>query len=137
MGTHPFGGECDARHEGAHPVRGPRETIDWLLEPENPAVAVLTRRTLLGEADDAATAALWERRNEYAPVATILDAQLDDGSWTTPGQDYKKYQGSLWQVHLLGELWAERRRRAGAKAADYAFSRQLPDGSWSATQHAA
>ena len=43
----------------------PAETLDWLLEPENPAVAVLTRRTLLGEAeDDDATAALWARRTE-------------------------------------------------------------------------
>ncbi len=109
----------------------PAETIGWLLEPENPAVAVLTRRGLLGEADDAATAALWERRNEYAPVAAILDAQLDDGSWTTPGQDYKKYQGSLWQVHLLGELWASGDDPRVQKAAEYAFSRQLPDGSWS------
>lgn len=27
----------------------PEATIEWLLEPENPAVAVLTRRTPLGE----------------------------------------------------------------------------------------
>jgi hypothetical protein len=111
----------------------PAETIDWLLEPDNPAVAVLTRRGLLGEADDAATAALWERRNDYAPVAAILAAQLDNGSWTTPGQDYKKYQGSLWQVHLLGELHASGDDPRVQKAAEYAFSRQLPDGSWSAT----
>jgi len=111
----------------------PAETLDWLLEPENPAVAVLTRRTLLGEVDDAATEALWAKRNEYPPVAAILDAQLEDGSWTTPGQDYKKYQGSLWQIHLLGELWASGDDPRVQRAAEYAFSRQLPDGSWSAT----
>jgi len=111
----------------------PSQTVDWLLETENPAVAVLTRRTLLGEADDSATAALWASRNEYPPVATILDAQLEDGSWMSPSQDYKKYQGSLWQIHLLGELWADADDPRVGKAADYAFSRQLPDGSWSAT----
>jgi len=111
----------------------PAKTLDWLLEPENPAVAVLTRRTLLGEPDDAATRALWARRNEYPPVAAILAAQLENGSWTTPGQDYKKYQGSLWQVHLLGELWASGEDIRVQRAADYAFSRQLPDGSWSST----
>ena len=110
----------------------PAETLDWLLESENPAVAVLTRRALLGD-DDAATAALWERRNEYAPVAAILNAQLEDGSWATPSQDYRKYQGSLWQVHLLGELWADGGDERVQRAAAYAFSRQLPDGSWSAT----
>ena len=111
----------------------PAKTIEWLLEPENPAVAVLTRRGLLGEADDDATAALWARRNEYPPIAAILDAQYEDGSWASPAQDYKKYQGSLWQVHLLGELWASDDDPRVRKAADYAFSRQLPDGSWSVT----
>ena len=111
----------------------PAETIDWLLEPDNPAVAVLARRALLGESDDAAAAALWARRNEYPPVAAILDAQLDDGSWMAPSQDYRKYQGSLWQVHLLGELWASADDPRVRAAADYAFSRQLPDGSWSAS----
>ncbi len=111
----------------------PAETIEWLLEPENPAVAVLTRRVLLGEQDDVATAALWERRNEYAPVAAILDAQLDDGPWAPPARDYQKYGGSLWQVHLLGELYAKGKDPRVQRAAEYAFSRQLDDGSWSAT----
>ena len=112
----------------------PAETLDWLLEPENPAVAVMARRSLLGESeDDGATAALWAQRNSYAPVAAILDAQLDDGSWMTPSQDYRKYTGSLWQVHLLGELWADGSNPRVRKAAEYAFSRQLPDGSWSAS----
>ena len=111
----------------------PAATLAWLLEPENLAVAVLTRRDLLGEPDDAQTAELWRRRNEYPPVAAILDAQLEDGSWMRPSQDYKKYQGSLWQVHLLGELWTNGDDPRVRKAAEYAFSRQLPDGSWSAT----
>ena len=113
----------------------PAGTVEWLLEPENPAVAVLTRRTLLGESkrDDQATAEFWARRNEYAPVAAILGAQLDDGSWAVPSQDYRKYTGSLWQVHLLGELWADGDDPRVRRAAAYAFSRQLPDGSWSAT----
>ncbi|TLM97484.1 MAG: hypothetical protein FDZ75_04405, partial [Actinobacteria bacterium] len=108
----------------------PTETIDWLLEPDNPAVAVLTRRDLLAEKDDAATEALWARRNEYPPVAAILSAQLPDGTWLRPSLDYKKYQGSLWQVHLLGELWTDGSDERVRRAADYAFSRQLEDGSW-------
>ena len=113
--------------------RVPAHTLDWLLEPENPAVAVLTRRTLLGESDTPATAALWARRNEYPPVAAILDAQLDDGSWATPANDYRKYQGSLWQILFLGELWADPDDPRVRLGCDYAFWRQLADGSWSAT----
>ena len=112
----------------------PAETVAWLLEPANPAVAVLTRRRLLGEpVDDAATAALWARRNEYAPVSAILDAQHDDGSWASPARDYQKYGGSLWQIHLLGEMWADGDDPRVQRGAAYAFSRQLPDGSWSAS----
>jgi len=113
--------------------RVPAETLDWLLEPENPAVAVVTRRTLLGEEDDSAAEALWARRNEYPPIAAILAAQLEDGSWMAPSQDYRKYQGSLWQIHLLGELWADGGDPRVRRAVEYAFSRQLPDGSWSAS----
>jgi hypothetical protein len=110
----------------------PTETREWLLGEDNPAVAVLTRR-LLEQADDRASVALWARRNEYAPIGAILDAQLDGGAWTTPGQDYRKYGGSLWQIHFLGELWADGSDERVLRSAEYAFSRQLEDGSWSAT----
>lgn len=111
----------------------PGDTHAWLVEPDNPAIAVLTRRDLLGEPDSPELKALWARRNEYEPVAGILDAQKPDGSWATPGRDYQKYGGSLWQVHLLGELWADGDDERVRRGADYAFSRQLPDGSWSAS----
>jgi hypothetical protein len=111
----------------------PDETLAWLLEPENPAVATLARRALLGESDSAETAALWADRNGYAPVSGILGAQLEDGSWDRPARDYKKYQGSLWQIHFLGELYANGDDPRVRRAAEYAFSRQLTDGSWSAS----
>ena len=109
----------------------PTSTLEWLLGADNPAVAVLTRREVLGEPDDETTTALWARRNEYPPVAAILDAVREDGSWATPGQDYKKYQGSLWQILFLGEMHADPADERVRRGADYAFSRQLDDGSWS------
>ncbi|MDP2181832.1 MAG: hypothetical protein Q8K99_04595 [Actinomycetota bacterium] len=114
----------------------PAATLKWLLEPDTPAVAVLTRRTLLGEADSADTTALWAKRNAYPPVAHILEAQLEDGSWDIPGRDYQKYGGSLWQLVFLGELWANGADARVKCAADYAFSRQKTDGSWSANPKA-
>lgn len=109
----------------------PPETLEWLLGPDNPAVAVLTRKHLLEEASSPKVEALWAKRNEYAPVAAILDAINEDGSWLPPERDYKKYEGSLWQIHFLGELWADGHDERVQRAATYAFSRQLPDGSWS------
>lgn len=111
----------------------PKSTVAWLLEPQNPPVAVLTKRTLLGEADSPETTALWDSRDSYAPVAAILEAIREDGSWATPAQDYQKYRGSLWQIHFLGELHASGESDRARRGTAYAFSRQLPDGSWSAT----
>jgi len=112
-------------------VSVPPATIEWLLEPDNPAVAVLARRTLLHERDTTETAALWSRRNDYPPVVAILDAEREDGTWDVPSRDYQKYRGNLWQLIFLGELHADGTDERIARAADYAFSRQLPDGSWS------
>lgn len=110
----------------------PPETLDWLLEPDIPAVAALTRSGLLGESTESSeVAALMRRRNEYAPVAKILAEMREDGSWDVPSRDYQKYGGSLWQVHFLGELWADGADDRVQRAAAYAFSRQMPDGSWS------
>lgn len=112
-------------------TRVPDATVGWLTSNENPAVAVLTKRYLLGEPESADQNTLWSRRNDYAPVAAILEAMSDDGSWAAPGRDYQKYRGSLWQIHLLGELYASDADERVRRAAEYAFSRQLPDGSWS------
>ena len=110
----------------------PADTLAWLTEEDNPAVAVMTRRMLLGEPESSALQTLWSRRNDYAPVKTILDAMCEDGSWGPPQGDYQKYsKGSLWQVHFLGELYASGDSHRVQRAGDYAFSRQRPDGSWS------
>ena len=69
----------------------PAETIEWLLEAENPAVAVLTRRTLLGEADDAATA-----RCGRGATSTRRSPPSWRPSWRTARgtsrRDYQKYR---------------------------------------------
>ena len=109
----------------------PQTTVDWLLAEDNPAVAALTRRALLREDHAGESERLWERRNEYGPIGAILDAVNEDGSWDVPSRDYQKYRGSLWQIHLLGELMADPSDVRLARGIDYAFSRQLPDGSWS------
>lgn len=107
--------------------RAPDATLEWLLEPENPPVARLARATLLGTPAPADL----PPANSYAPIAAILDAQRPDGSWDVPSRDYQKYRGSLWQIHLLGELHADGSDPRVQAGAAYAFSRQLADGSFS------
>lgn len=109
----------------------PQATLDWLTEPDNPAVAVLTRRTLLAKEPSVSLERLWAQRNEYPPVSAILDAMQPNGSWLPIQRDYKKYEGSLWQIHFLGELWANPADERVGRAAEYGFSRQLDSGAWS------
>lgn len=111
--------------------RVPQATLDWLMEPDNPAVAVLTRRTLLAKEPSAALERLWAHRNDYPPVSAILNAMRPDGSWLPIQRDYKKYEGNLWQIHFLGELWANPADERVGRAAEYGFSRQLDSGAWS------
>lgn len=109
----------------------PAPTVGWLTAEDNPAVACLVRREVLGEPPSAEIDALWARRNTYGPVARILELVQPDGAWDRPSQDYRKYRGSLWQIHFLGELHADGSDERVQAAARYAFSRQLEDGSWS------
>jgi hypothetical protein len=106
----------------------PAETLAWLTAADNPAVAVMARRELLGEDESGELAALWARRNEYAPVAAILAELPRLIAEKTRG--YQKYTGPLWQVHFLGELWADGTDERVAVAADYAFANQLENGAW-------
>jgi len=109
----------------------PGATLEWLTATENPAVAVMTRRDLLGEAESRELDALWARRNEYEPVAAILAGAAALIDPVAPTWDYQKYRGPLWQVHFLGELWADGSDPRATRLAEYAFSRQLDDGAWS------
>ncbi len=108
----------------------PDSTREWLTSADEPAVAALALRQVFDDEHERADR-LWQKRNEAAPVARILELMQPDGSWAPPARDYQKYWGSLWQIHFLGELHADGADPRVAAAADYAFSRQLPDGSWS------
>ncbi len=110
----------------------PASTRAWLLEPDNPAVAVLSAH-LFGEKEPKG---LWAKRNDYEPIAQILADMREDGSWDTPQRDYQKYGGSLWQIAFLGELWADGSDERIQRAADYAFSRQTAEGKWTANPKA-
>ena len=111
----------------------PESTIEWLLGEDNPAVAVLTRRS------PAARARVRRARAAVGAAQRVPAGRGDprgaaaDGSWAPPPRDYQKYWGSLWQIHFLGELWADPADERVRRAAAYAFSRQRDDGMWSAS----
>ncbi|MGE5527601.1 MAG: nitrogen fixation protein NifH [Patescibacteria group bacterium] len=80
----------------------------WLLEDDNPSVAYIARTDLLGEAETdpevmKARAAIMTR----GAVPVILAAQ-DGGRWNAPGRHYvDKYTGTVWQLIILAEHYAD------------------------------
>jgi hypothetical protein len=98
------------RNMGERKSRLREDTIDWLLQEDNPSVRYLTLRGLLGEGerkDEVSEAKA--RIMEMGPVPKILAKQNPDGSWEAPEDFYSKtkYRGTVWNLIVLAELRAD------------------------------
>ena len=71
--------------------------VDWLLESEEPAIRMLTRRDLLGEAE---AKPVGEAEAEPA-IGPKVDALLADD---LTGHPYRKWTGTHWRLVALAEL---------------------------------
>jgi hypothetical protein len=95
------------------------DTIEWLLEEDNPTVRYLTLRHLLKreEGDEEVEDAKRDIMR-IGPVPKILAKQSSEGHWGRPEDFYmrSKYRGTIWNLIVLAELHAdpgdERIRRA-------------------------
>lgn len=85
------------------------ELLEWLLEPDNPAVRAAALQRLLGRGpDDPEVTAARAAAMGADPIAAILAAQHPQGWWVKPGAGYApKYQGTVWQVIFLDQLGAD------------------------------
>ena len=85
------------------------DVIEWLLEPEAPAVRHATLHNLLGRAaDESEVIAALRAAMAARPIASILAAQDEAGFWLKPGGGYAtKYLGTVWQVMFLDQLGAD------------------------------
>ena len=84
------------------------ESLDWLLEEENPGVRYLALRDLLGlRSNDPDLIKARELAHRVGPIATVLDAMHPDGYWEEPGPGYlPKYRSTVWSIILLAQLGA-------------------------------
>lgn len=101
-----------------------KEIREWLLDPVDPSVRFQTMITLDGRQPDSPEV-LIARQEIMAggPVAAILNAMNDDGSWGEPARFYNdKYTGSVWNLLLLGELAADPADPRVRKACDFILS---------------
>lgn len=109
--------------------------ISWLLEPSYPAVRYATLTQLLGRSERSpvvreARAAIMQ----IGVVPEILAQQNADGSWGKPDSFYTaKYRGSVWQLLILGEHFADARDPRIQRACEFVLqhSQDLRSGGFS------
>ena len=87
-----------------------QEVLDWLLEPENPAVRLGALQDLCGLGQD--DPEVQEARHAMMAgeqVTKILSKQTPGGYWGKPEDFYirSKYKGTVWNVILLAEMGAD------------------------------
>lgn len=98
--------------------------LDWLIEPEVPAVRAMALTQLCGRGpDDDDVVAARSMAMTVDPIAAILDAQDPDGWWVKPGPGYSpKYTGTVWNLIFLAQLGADGADRRIQKACDYVMT---------------
>jgi hypothetical protein len=83
--------------------------LDWLLQPENPSVRLLTLTELLGRGERSPE--VREARSvimRTGAVPEILQRQEPEGCWAGAERFYTaKYRGTVWQLIILAELGAD------------------------------
>lgn len=84
------------------------DTINWLLEENNPGMCYLAMRDILQLSDnDPQLMAAREIAHREGPIATVLDAMHPEGYWEKPGPGYlPKYTSTVWSIILLAQLGA-------------------------------
>ncbi len=84
-------------------------SIEWLLEADNPGVRYLALRDLLDRpADNTEMITARQAAHRSGPIATVLDRMDPEGYWAKPGPGYTtKYRSTAWALILLAQLGAE------------------------------
>jgi len=98
------------------------DSIDWLLEKDNPSVRYFTLTDILKQPESAPEVREAKRQiMESGVVPRILAKQTDEGYWGVREDFYMraKYKGTVWQVIVLAELGAEGRDERIQKAAEF------------------
>ena len=84
------------------------DSINWLMEFENPGVRYLALRDLMDvpEADPDLVEARVTAHRE-GPIAAVLKRMQPEGWWEKPGAGYNpKYRSTVWSITLLAQLGA-------------------------------
>ena len=84
------------------------DSVQWLLESENPGVRYLAMRDLLDlSPDDKKLKTARKVAHKEGPIAYILSKMAEEGYWQRAGTGYgPKYKSTVWALILLAQLGA-------------------------------
>lgn len=85
------------------------ETVNWLLEEDNPTIRYLALTEICHvPADDPRVCLSKAMIMEQGFVPQLLGMQADGGHWGEADRFYTaKYKGTVWQLVILSEHWAD------------------------------
>lgn len=97
------------------------DTIEWLLEKDNPSVRFFTLTKLLNKReDDREVLETKENIMKTGIVPAILDKQNEEGYWGERLKFYlDKYSGTVWQLIVLAEMGADINNKGVKKACEF------------------
>ncbi len=117
-------------------LAAPDDTLDWLMEPTNPAARYLTlTRVLERSGDDPDVRTAREAIPRAEPACSILRAQYPQGYWMHPGIGYSpRYRATVWQILFLAQLGMARTETIDRAVAHLFEANQREDGSFRASK---
>jgi hypothetical protein len=108
-----------------------KDTLPWLLEPDNPGIRYLALRDLLDLSPEARELkSARKAAHKEGPIAEVLSHMNKEGYWVEPGPGYgPKYSSTVWSIILLAQLGASiKEDRRIERACKYLVDHALADG---------
>jgi hypothetical protein len=108
-----------------------KDTIPWLLEPQDAGVRYLALRDLLElSPEDHQLKSARKSAHKDGPIAAILAKMNTEGYWVKPGPGYNpKYSATVWSIILLAQLGASvNEEKKIAHACKYLIDHALAQG---------
>lgn len=107
-------------------------TINWLLEENNPSVRYFVLRDILKKPEKSKIVLDAKKKiMTDSPVYDILKLQNEDGFWGKPESFYTgKYRNTVWQIIILASLGADKNNKQIQKACDFVlqYSQDMESG---------
>src|SRR5215208_1146429 len=113
-----------------------KDSLRWLLEPENPGVRYLALRDLFDLAPtDRELKFAQKAAHKKGPIAHVLAKMDKEGYWVKSGPGYNpKYRSTVWSMILLAQLGASASEDERIdKACNYVLDHMAEGGQFTST----